>query len=93
LASSLNFFCPFNCLNENFLRFCIDKELSIKYISYIKKKSFSAIDLFCGCGGISLGLERVGFLILVGVDIEKSISRLLNTTFLRVRQYVRTYAK
>jgi DNA (cytosine-5)-methyltransferase 1 len=30
-----------------------------------------AIDLFCGCGGISSGLERSGFEILAGIDIEK----------------------
>lgn len=29
-----------------------------------------AIDLFCGCGGISAGLERAGFSIAAGVDIE-----------------------
>lgn len=29
-----------------------------------------AIDLFCGCGGISAGLERAGFSIVAGVDIE-----------------------
>ena len=29
-----------------------------------------AVDLFCGCGGISCGLERAGFDIVAGVDIE-----------------------
>jgi DNA (cytosine-5)-methyltransferase 1 len=29
-----------------------------------------AIDLFCGCGGISVGLTLAGFEILAGVDIE-----------------------
>jgi DNA (cytosine-5)-methyltransferase 1 len=31
-----------------------------------------AIDLFCGCGGISVGLRNAGIEILAGVDIEKS---------------------
>lgn len=35
----------------------------------IKKQ---AIDLFCGCGGISVGLRNAGIEILAGVDIEKS---------------------
>lgn len=30
--------------------------------------SSKAIDLFCGCGGISYGLEKAGFEILAGVD-------------------------
>ncbi len=34
-------------------------------------KSKKAIDLFCGCGGISIGLEQAGFKLLAGLDIEK----------------------
>jgi DNA (cytosine-5)-methyltransferase 1 len=30
-----------------------------------------AIDLFCGCGGISVGLTKAGFEVLAGIDIEK----------------------
>ncbi len=33
-----------------------------------KKTKFSAIDLCCGCGGLSLGLKRAGFKILAAVD-------------------------
>lgn len=29
-----------------------------------------ALDLFCGCGGISCGLERAGFEVVAGVDLE-----------------------
>jgi DNA (cytosine-5)-methyltransferase 1 len=47
----------------------------------MKKKSFSAIDLFCGCGGISLGLERVRFSILAGVDIEKKYLKTFEYNF------------
>ena len=31
----------------------------------------TAIDLFCGCGGISLGLHLAGFKVLAGVDFER----------------------
>jgi DNA (cytosine-5)-methyltransferase 1 len=30
-----------------------------------------AIDLFCGCGGISVGMQKAGYEILAGIDIEK----------------------
>ena len=38
-------------------------------MSYVSKPK--AIDLFCGCGGISVGLQKAGFEILAGIDIEK----------------------
>ena len=33
-------------------------------------KKLKAIDLFCGCGGISAGLKMSGFTVIAGVDIE-----------------------
>lgn len=30
-----------------------------------------AVDLFCGCGGISVGLQKAGFQVIAGIDIEK----------------------
>jgi DNA (cytosine-5)-methyltransferase 1 len=36
--------------------------------SFAQKK---AVDLFCGCGGISVGLEKAGYTVLAGIDIEK----------------------
>lgn len=35
-------------------------------------QKLSAIDLFCGCGGISKGVESAGFEVLAGVDIESN---------------------
>lgn len=35
------------------------------------KTNFNVIDLFCGCGGFSLGFERAGFNVLLGIDIWK----------------------
>lgn len=35
----------------------------------MNKKSYNVIDLFCGCGGLSLGFEKAGFNVLLGVDV------------------------
>lgn len=35
------------------------------------KGRYTVIDLFCGCGGMSLGFEKVGYDILLGIDIWK----------------------
>ena len=39
-------------------------------ISNIMKQKLTAIDLFCGCGGMSKGLQDAGFEILAGADLE-----------------------
>ena len=33
-------------------------------------RSLTAVDLFCGCGGISAGLRSAGFEVLAGIDLE-----------------------
>ena len=37
----------------------------------IHKRKPTAIDLFCGCGGMGLGLEQAGFAVLYANDISK----------------------
>ena len=33
-----------------------------------RRVKFSAVDLFCGCGGLSLGLHRAGFKVVAAID-------------------------
>lgn len=37
----------------------------------MKANKYNIIDLFCGCGGFSLGFERAGFNVLLGIDVWK----------------------
>lgn len=32
---------------------------------------YNVIDLFCGCGGFSLGFEKAGFNVILGIDVWK----------------------
>lgn len=32
---------------------------------------YNVLDLFCGCGGMSLGFEQAGFRVLLGIDVWK----------------------
>jgi DNA (cytosine-5)-methyltransferase 1 len=31
-------------------------------------KRFTCVDLFCGCGGFTLGMERAGFTVLAAIN-------------------------
>ena len=42
-----------------------------KFFAIMDKQHINVIDLFCGCGGFSLGFERAGFDVLLGIDVWK----------------------
>ncbi len=46
-----------------------------------QKASLKVIDLFCGCGGLSLGFQNVGFDILAAFDDWKTAINIYNKNF------------
>ena len=47
----------------------------------MSEPKLTAIDLFCGCGGISCGLKQAGVNIIAGADIEKKYSATFKHNF------------
>ena len=43
--------------------------------------AFTFIDLFCGCGGFSLGMERAGFTNLAAIDSNKEAMAVFRKNF------------
>ena len=35
----------------------------------MSEQKYNVLDLFCGCGGLSLGFEEAGYNVLCGIDI------------------------
>ncbi len=50
----------------------------------MKKPAF--IDLFCGCGGFSLGMERAGFRCLAAVDFNPEAVTVFRKNFPEICQ-------
>ena len=42
-----------------------------KYSLHAKQvePALNVLDLFCGCGGLSLGFEKAGYNVLLGIDV------------------------
>ena len=49
-------------------------------------KRFTCIDLFSGCGGFSLGLERAGFAVLAAIDFNQEAVSIFRKNFPSVVQ-------
>jgi DNA (cytosine-5)-methyltransferase 1 len=47
-------------------------------------KHLTCIDLFCGCGGLTLGLERAGFSVLAAIDFDANAIKVFSKNFARV---------
>lgn len=45
------------------------------------KQKINCVDLFCGCGGMSLGFQEAGFNILAGLDNWKSAIKVYEANF------------
>jgi DNA (cytosine-5)-methyltransferase 1 len=47
-------------------------------------KNPTFLDLFCGCGGFSLGLERAGFIGLAAIDFNTEAIQVFRANFLKI---------
>lgn len=47
----------------------------------------TVIDLFCGCGGASLGLKRAGFRILAGIELANAPAEVFHLNHPEIRLY------
>ena len=46
----------------------------------------TCIDLFCGCGGVTLGLEQAGFRTLAAIDFDPKAMEVFRANFPHVRK-------
>jgi DNA (cytosine-5)-methyltransferase 1 len=46
----------------------LNNDTSLKNTHNYRKKEIKVLDLFSGCGGLSFGLEKVGFRVIAGID-------------------------
>ncbi|MGD0390992.1 MAG: DNA cytosine methyltransferase [Tepidisphaeraceae bacterium] len=52
-------------------------------------KDFTCIDLFCGCGGFSLGMQRAGFRVLAAIDFNSEAIQVFQRNFAEVPQVLK----
>lgn len=54
-----------------------------------KKKQYTAIDLFCGAGGTTLGLANAGFEVIAGVEINRLAAETYRSNHPKVKLFER----
>ncbi|MDR7379697.1 DNA (cytosine-5)-methyltransferase 1 [Rhodoferax ferrireducens] len=57
------------------------------------KKKYTAIDLFCGAGGLTLGLKKAGFKVIAGVEINQNAAKTYKKNHPRVKLYIEDIRK
>ena len=87
-----NFHIP-NTVNFIFLSFeSIDKKIKLclekpdGFVRLTPMNRWTCIDLFCGCGGFSLGMERAGFKCLAAIDFNHEAVGVFKNNFPAVPQ-------
>ena len=53
----------------------------------LSMKNFTAIDLFCGAGGLTVGLQQAGFAVLAGVEISEPALKTYNMNHKKHKLY------
>ena len=60
----------------------LDRDKAYNQLFLVKSRnSINVLDLFCGCGGLSLGFKRAGFNILAGIDNDRDSLKTFNNNF------------
>ena len=54
-----------------------------------KNNALTAVDLFCGAGGLTLGLKRAGFKVVAGVEINPEIAKTYKTNHPKTKLLIR----
>ncbi|MEJ6469993.1 DNA cytosine methyltransferase [Fusobacterium nucleatum] len=73
----LKLFRFYSHYEKEFKNFFKNKYLLKNFLNNLKKtfpmeKKIIAVDLFCGIGGLTYGLEKTGIKVIAGIDLDKS---------------------
>lgn len=78
---------PIVC-NILIIRYITRQIIKIKFSNnYMGKKGYKVLDLFCGCGGISMGFSLAGFEIVGGIDNNEQATLTFRQNFKNAKVY------